>query len=277
MTKIACAVNYFRRQENFEQLVVSFIRKSVQEFPDWETLPSALGRVEFIEQEKGTEDFRDKLMIDFANKYIGGGSLFTGTAQEEIMFHKHVEPIVGMLFTEQLENEEALIIKGLQRFNETTGFRRTFRLVGDYFENIVLDEYKRNDCYIVALDAVKYLGQEHLQYERAQILREVNKAYVGFMGDSEDRANRDIITGRWGCGAFGGDDRLKFVIQWLAASALGKTLCFLPWDMKGLDEVKQFVQATSHFPICKVFLATIRAASPDDFFSKIIDILNSIN
>ena len=27
-----------------------------------------------------------------------------------------------------------------------------------------------------------------------------------------------IVTGNWGCGAFGGDPELKTIIQWLAAS-----------------------------------------------------------
>ena len=27
-----------------------------------------------------------------------------------------------------------------------------------------------------------------------------------------------IVTGNWGCGAFGGDPELKAIIQWLAAS-----------------------------------------------------------
>jgi hypothetical protein len=31
----------------------------------------------------------------------------------------------------------------------------------------------------------------------------------------------DLITGNWGCGAFGGDPELKFLLQWLAASQAG--------------------------------------------------------
>lgn len=30
--------------------------------------------------------------------------------------------------------------------------------------------------------------------------------------------NIGIVTGNWGCGAFGGDPELKTIIQWLAAS-----------------------------------------------------------
>lgn len=41
---------------------------------------------------------------------------------------------------------------------------------------------------------------------------------MGFKGSEGKR----IITGNWGCGAFNGDVRLKFIIQWIAASMAKK-------------------------------------------------------
>ena len=35
------------------------------------------------------EDFFGSSKVDFANKFIGGGSLHTGCVQEEIMFVNH--------------------------------------------------------------------------------------------------------------------------------------------------------------------------------------------
>lgn len=50
--------------------------------------------------------------------------------------------------------------------------------------------------------------------------REILKAFCGF---SFPKASiRKVITGNWGCGAFGGNLRLKFLIQWLACSAVGR-------------------------------------------------------
>jgi poly(ADP-ribose) glycohydrolase len=37
------------------------------------------------------------------------------------------------------------------------------------------------------------------------------------------------VTGKWGCGAFGGDPELKFVIQWLAASWADRNMMFVNW------------------------------------------------
>jgi poly(ADP-ribose) glycohydrolase len=47
--------------------------------------------------------------------------------------------------------------------------------------------------------------------------RDLRKAYVGFSSLSF----RTIITGPWGCGAFGGDPAVKAIILWMAASLAG--------------------------------------------------------
>lgn len=47
--------------------------------------------------------------------------------------------------------------------------------------------------------------------------RELNKSYIAFYEEKEaDRSS--IATGHWGCGVFGGDYQLKFLLQWMAAS-----------------------------------------------------------
>ena len=35
-----------------------------------------------------------------------------------------------------------------------------------------------------------------------------------------------VVTGNWGCGAFGGDPEIKTTIQWLAASQVTPPLLF---------------------------------------------------
>ena len=50
--------------------------------------------------------------LDFANMYIGGGELGHGLVQEEIRFLLCPELIVSRLFTEVLDANECLIIKG---------------------------------------------------------------------------------------------------------------------------------------------------------------------
>lgn len=52
------------------------------------------------------------LQVDFANKYMGGGVLGMGAVQEEIRVLICPEMIVTRLFTECLEKNESLIMKG---------------------------------------------------------------------------------------------------------------------------------------------------------------------
>ena len=101
--------------------------------------------------------------------------------------------------------------------------------------------------HLVAIDATQYeRSQVMRQFSSGAIERELNKAYVGFLGardgalDGEPIGARDgaldgepsgavaaaplppIVTGNWGCGAFGGDLQLKAMIQWMAASLAGR-------------------------------------------------------
>lgn len=59
--------------------------------------------------------------VDFANRKVGGGVLRDGCVQEEILFVLYPELICARLFTEALEEDEALLITGVERFNEYKG------------------------------------------------------------------------------------------------------------------------------------------------------------
>ena len=51
--------------------------------------------------------------MDFANKFIGGGVLGHGCVQEEIRFLICPELLLSRLFTEVLDDNECVIIKGM--------------------------------------------------------------------------------------------------------------------------------------------------------------------
>jgi poly(ADP-ribose) glycohydrolase len=42
-------------------------------------------------------------------------------------------------------------------------------------------------------------------------------------------ARQPFATGNWGCGVFGGDLRLKALLQWIAASRAGRTILYFPY------------------------------------------------
>ena len=53
------------------------------------------------------------------------------------------------------------------------------------------------------------------------------KAYAGF---SMLNHVPTVATGNWGCGAFKGNPKLKFIIQWIACSLAGKQMIYCPFD-----------------------------------------------
>ena len=61
--------------------------------------------------------------VDFANKFIGGGVLYKGCVQEEILFAKEKEATVSMLYMEVMDFNDAIdkILNTIE-YSETTGY-----------------------------------------------------------------------------------------------------------------------------------------------------------
>ncbi|KAI1321482.1 hypothetical protein EDD11_005173 [Mortierella claussenii] len=187
------------------------------------------------------------LQLDFANKNIGGGALDKGAVQEEIRFMICPELIVSRLFTQQLEANEAILIKGAERYSNYIGYSKTFEWYSDHRDSTPRDKLGRRMTEICAIDARPFKSRISRleQLERHYVLREINKALTGFRvspinscewglvrpertGEANESCKstqkdiyRPIATGNWGCGAFGGHLQLKFVLQWIAASICG--------------------------------------------------------
>ncbi|GMH29695.1 hypothetical protein Nepgr_031538 [Nepenthes gracilis] len=251
------------------------------------------------------------LEVDFANKYLGGGALWKGCVQEEIRFMINPELIAGMLFLPSMSDNEAIEIVGAERFSNYSGYASTFRFSGDYADRVKRDSIGRRITRIIAIDALCSPGLR--QYKLDCLLREVNKAFCGFLDQSElwcyqtqpqnkgfghdglENDNEDVndtsesqsmfdgddmvssetieanqlkddlkdmqegtsksrayhhgdvgvVTGNWGCGAFGGDPEVKMAIQWLAASqALRPFISYYTLGiaaLENLDQVSQWI------------------------------------
>jgi hypothetical protein len=103
---------------------------------------------------------------------------------------------------------------------------------------------KRRLSAVVGIDAINYSSQHissncnttKIQYQPPHIKRELIKAIVGFYlpinhrGLGIEECDKKIATGNWGCGVFGGDPELKFLIQWLAASIHRKQLVYVVFE-----------------------------------------------
>ncbi|XP_012600047.2 poly(ADP-ribose) glycohydrolase isoform X2 [Microcebus murinus] len=218
---------YFRRvTEKKPTGLVTFTRQSLEDFPEWERCEKSLTRLHVTYEGTIEGNGRGMLQVDFANRFVGGGVTSAGLVQEEIRFLINPELIVSRLFTEVLDHNECLIITGTEQYSEYTGYAETYRWARSHEDGSERDDWQRRCTEIVAIDALHF--RRHLdQFVPEKMRRELNKAYCGFLRPGVSSENLSAVaTGNWGCGAFGGDARLKALIQILAAAAAERDVVY---------------------------------------------------
>lgn len=147
-------------------------------------------------------------IVDFANRNIHIHGIIPSLTQEEILFSTYSECFMALIcFPNTLLDDEIVIINNAWRHATYTGYAETFKYAGPCNEIIFQD--------VIVMDAPMH-GQFDL------VDRDVSKAVAGF---SSTRATH-ISTGKWGCGAFGGDVALKFLEQVVAAQLADKSIFF---------------------------------------------------
>jgi poly(ADP-ribose) glycohydrolase len=205
-----------------------------------------------IHEDGFIEDCRGVMQCDFANKVLGGGVLASGCVQEEIRFAVSPELLLSRLLAEALLPHEALIMNGSSQFSCYSGYGSTFAYAGPAtVAELSAEEKSRGirDVCVVALDAVDFAHNRNLrpeyQFFPYWISREVIKAYAAFVGAPSQLPSSTrgrIATGNWGCGAFGGDLYLKFLVQWCAASAAGRPLVYYTFgNVQLASDIRHFV------------------------------------
>lgn len=131
-----------------------------------------------------------------------------------------------MLLFEEMEPTEAILITGAERFSTYTGYGDRFHYTGPFVDPNPIDNKGQRCVNIVAMDAIM-AGFDGDEFWSELINRDMNKAYIAFSANTSlDKADEKapIASGNWGCGAFGGNKELKTLIQWLAASMVGRPL-----------------------------------------------------
>ncbi|KAK8809540.1 hypothetical protein WA158_000483 [Blastocystis sp. Blastoise] len=191
-------------------------------------------------------DQPNEIKVDFADQYIGGYVLTHGDLQEEIMFVESPECLLSVLFCEKMENREAIIIEGADLYSDIIGYGTQFQFNGPIGKN------KRLNDVIISIDAREYYNVTN-QFDSKELLREINKAYIGFISTSS--FPYPIGTGKWGCGAFGGITSLKVIIQWIAATMAKKQINFYTFgnqkEGKELSDFINYVQS-NHITVADI-------------------------
>ncbi|XP_061646747.1 poly(ADP-ribose) glycohydrolase isoform X2 [Phyllopteryx taeniolatus] len=225
--KLKTLICYFRRvSQTRPKGLVTFTRQIMNTLPTWENCQTQLTRLHITCEGTIEDDGYGMLQVDFANRFVGGGVTGHGLVQEEIRFIINPELIVSRLFTEALEHNECLIITGAEQYSRYSGYAETYKWDECYKDETPRDDWQRRCTEIVAIDALKY---KHFleQFLPEKMTRELNKAYCGFFRNNANRKHLSAIaTGNWGCGAFGGDTRLKALIQLMAAAEAGRDMAY---------------------------------------------------
>ncbi|CAH1794556.1 unnamed protein product [Owenia fusiformis] len=240
--KLHCIFHYFKRvTDEMPQGTITFRRQVIDhnKCPNWASSDKPLTRLHVTSKGTIEDDGKGMLQVDFANKFLGGGVLGHGCVQEEIRFLICPELILSKLVTEKLEAHECLIMTGCMRFSNYTGYADSFRWNGDHFEVPERDAWGRVNTEVVAIDALVF-HQYNDQFKTGLVKRELNKAYAGFYAgpDIPEDNNPAVATGNWGCGAFGGDLRLKALIQIMAAAEANRDVCYFTFgDNKLRDDM----------------------------------------
>ncbi|XP_035517750.1 poly(ADP-ribose) glycohydrolase-like isoform X1 [Morone saxatilis] len=206
--------------------LVTFTRKSLDKPLNWRSLQTPLTKLHITCEGSIEDDGYGMLQVDFANQFVGGGVTSSGLVQEEIRFLINPELIVSRLFTEALDHNECLIITGTQQYSKYRGYAQTYQWSGSHQDTTPRDGWQRRCTEIVAIDALQFRNFLE-QFRPEKINRELNKAYCGFARPEEQKQNlAAVATGNWGCGVFGGDTRLKALLQMLAAAEAGRDVAY---------------------------------------------------
>lgn len=237
--KLKCICNYFRRViKKMPTGVVTFTRRYMHDKQRirWDKWDGDFKAAKLHVTAHGTieDQGRGLLQVDFANKYLGGGVLGNGCVQEEIRFVICPEMIVSKLITEVLDKNEALFMIGCERFSVYHGYAASFEFRGNFVDETPYDASRRRLCNVVAIDALNFYTASD-QYKEELIRRELDKAYVGYYHDLNTPAP-GLATGNWGCGAFGGNKRLKALLQLMVCCVTYRPMVYFTFCDKDLRD-----------------------------------------
>nr|KAG5694764.1 hypothetical protein BaRGS_002717 [Batillaria attramentaria] len=99
--------------------------------------------------------------------------------QEEIRFSTCPELIVAMVFMENMEENEAIIISGFEQFAQCTGYAASLQYAGPFHDHAQRDPSGNLLNTLCAIDATSFRwGGHRRQYMDSFVMREVNKAYA---------------------------------------------------------------------------------------------------
>jgi poly(ADP-ribose) glycohydrolase len=261
--KLQCLLEVFRADvDRTGTLVIERRVGAPRSAAEWAADTTPLGHFD-VHDEGVIDDEEGCVQADFANAFLGGGVFHGGCVQEEIRFSVCPELCLGMLVSPRMQDHEAVLLRGAARLAESSGYAHTLRYVGprDTWDD-------RPDVAVLAVDALHFRRRgAPMQWKPEACLREMEKLRAGFGDDCGTFA-----TGNWGCGAFGGDPRLKSLLQWIAASASGWNIRYFTFADPRTEALVDTVAALQGRTVGQLWQAVVRAlpAGENGFLKSIL-------
>lgn len=201
---------------------------------------------------------------DFANRYLGGGVLHGGCVQEEIRFSVSPELLFGLIVSPRMEDGEAIVLRGAERFASTRGYAGKLAFDRDFVDDAPRTADGAPDVEVVAFDAIDYRKRDAgAQFTQDAMLRELRKVSAATRADARQLP---FATGNWGCGVFRGDPQLKALLQWLAASAEGRALRYHPFGDARVDRLEEVAKRWTGRTVGDLFRHVSRTTAEGDAF-----------
>jgi poly(ADP-ribose) glycohydrolase len=103
-----------------------------------------------------------------------------------------------------MKPHESILITGVKRYSNYSGYAMSLKFGGSYEDKQPLDAFDRIKRTFTAIDACYLCGDEeqYQQFHPKMLLRELNKATIGFEGDHQESDVYDhriaVTTGNWG-------------------------------------------------------------------------------
>ncbi|KAH0486188.1 MAG: hypothetical protein KVP17_002653 [Porospora cf. gigantea B] len=254
--KAKCFVNYISRGLNFDSQeateTVEFSQRSNIDISMnylQQQANSPLGAVAF--QTTLIEDNEGGLHHDFANMHYGGGVLGSGCVQEESYVAQHPESLIPRRLYPVMDDTTTIISKGHRQYSQVPHFNKQFQFLQGQQDSF------QKPRILVATDAKSFAKNQTdytqvqpvntpllTQFDMPLIRREIHKLVSGFGANVVEDTDAVAHTGKYGCGAFGGNEAMKFLIQWLAMSVcqVDMTYCKQQTDAPELDQIYSLLQ-----------------------------------
>jgi len=201
---------------------------------------NVVNRPPVILHDNKMENPYEDAFVNFANANYGYGKFIASCTQEEILQMCCPEMNVGMLMYGKMDDNTVILVHNCRRYSEYTGYLTSFRYVGPCEGPGGGFNESFNDQTLVTLDAAF-----SVHYHDRNNLRDTKKAYMAWKGvrdwfnapaksgiypegildgKTSNSPNPQfgsnspirISTGRWGCGAFGGQVLHKYMQQLVA-------------------------------------------------------------